>query len=119
VPAKAYWGIHTERARVNFPFSGNRTSVALIAALAAVKKAAAQTNQELGYLSTEKAAAIEQACDEVIAGRLADEFPLSALQGGAGTSTHMNVNEVIAHRASGTTGRPARRRGARLRRWRT
>lgn len=106
VPAKAYWGIHTERARGNFPFSGNRTSPALIAALAVVKKAAAQANHELGYLTAEKAEAIERACEDVIDGRLADQFPLPALQGGAGTSTHMNVNEVIAHRASERMGGP-------------
>jgi len=99
VPADACWGIHTQRALDNFPSTGQRVHPALIRALALVKKACCLANLELGYLPEEKAKAILLACDEILAGTLADQFPLDALQGGAGTSTNMNVNEVIANRA--------------------
>jgi aspartate ammonia-lyase len=99
VPAGAYWGIHTLRATENFPLSGSRVHPELIRALALVKKAAALTNERVGLLAPEKARAIAQACDEVIAGALHDQFPVDALQGGAGTSSNMNVNEVVANRA--------------------
>jgi aspartate ammonia-lyase len=99
VPASVYWGIHTERAIENFPLSGRKVHPSLIRALALVKKACAAANAELGYLAPEKGQAIMAACDEIAAGGLADQFPLDALQGGAGTSTHMNINEVIANRA--------------------
>ncbi len=99
VPADAYWGIHTLRAVENFPVSGRRAHPELVRALALVKKAAAQTNRKVGLLSDEKAAALAQACDEVAAGQLADQFPVDALQGGAGTSLNMNLNEVLANRA--------------------
>ena len=101
LPAQAYWGIHTERARRNFPLSGYRVNSALIAALAKVKKACCLANAETGYLRGPKVPAILQACDEIAAGSLADQFPLDALQGGAGTSTNMNLNEVIANREIG------------------
>ena len=94
-----YWGIHTERAIRNFPLSGYRVHPTLIAALAMVKKACCLANAEAGYLKGEKLAAIVAACDEIAGGALADQFPVDALQGGAGTSTNMNVNEVIANRA--------------------
>ncbi|PKN35281.1 MAG: aspartate ammonia-lyase [Deltaproteobacteria bacterium HGW-Deltaproteobacteria-19] len=99
IPADAYWGIHTLRAVRNFPLSGRSVNAGLIRACALVKKACCLANAELGYLDAERARAIEQACDEVAAGGLAGQFPVDALQGGAGTSTNMNVNEVLANRA--------------------
>jgi aspartate ammonia-lyase len=105
VPSGAYWGIHTQRALENFSLSSRRVPKALIQAIAIVKKAAAQANADLGYLQPNVANAIATACDEIIAGKFADEFPLDALQGGAGTSTNMNVNEVIANRALELLGR--------------
>jgi aspartate ammonia-lyase len=99
VPAGAHWGIHTLRAIENFPLSGLHVHPELIRALALVKKAAALTNERVGLLAPEKARAISQACDEVIAGALHEQFPVDALQGGAGTSSNMNVNEVLANRA--------------------
>ncbi|HPF99983.1 MAG TPA: aspartate ammonia-lyase [Kiritimatiellia bacterium] len=106
VPEAAYWGIHTLRASGNFRLSDALIPGVLIRALAMVKKACAMTNREVGGLSTEKADAIVCACDEVIAGKLAGQFPLPALQGGAGTSTNMNMNEVLANRALEVLGRP-------------
>ncbi len=99
VPADYYWGIHTERARKNFSISGYKVNPSLIKALALVKKACALANLELGYLEEKKAKAIITACDEIAQGYLLDQFPVDALQGGAGTSTNMNINEVIANRA--------------------
>lgn len=99
LPTGAYWGIHTQRAIANFPLSGRRVNPSLIRALALVKKACAAANVELGYLEAAKGNAIAAACDDIAAGGLADQFPVDALQGGAGTSTNMNVNEVIANRA--------------------
>ncbi|MEU0844528.1 aspartate ammonia-lyase [Streptomyces sp. NPDC005962] len=101
VPADAYWGIHTLRACENFPITG--TSIAayphLINALAAVKEAAARANEDLGLLSSLKADAIAAACQEIRRGELHDQFTVDVIQGGAGTSTNMNANEVIANRA--------------------
>jgi aspartate ammonia-lyase len=99
VPVDAYWGIHTQRAIGNFRISGRTVSSRLIRSLAQVKKACCLANRETGHLSAEKARAIENACDEIAAGHLADQFPVDVLQGGAGTSTNMNLNEVIANRA--------------------
>jgi aspartate ammonia-lyase len=99
LPAGAYWGIHTQRAVGNFPLSGRRVNPSLLRALAQVKKACASANAELGYLDAAKGDAIAAACDEIAAGGLSDQFPVDALQGGAGTSTNMNLNEVIANRA--------------------
>ncbi len=99
VPAEVYWGIHTARALDNFPLSGRPVRPTLIRALASVKKACAAANTELGYLPATKGEAIIAAGAEVAAGALCDQFPVDALQGGAGTSTNMNVNEVIANRA--------------------
>ncbi len=104
IPQEVYWGIHTERARENFPISGYRMSPSLIKALAVVKKACAEANLELGYLEEKKANAIFQACDEITEGKFADQFPVDALQGGAGTSSNMNINEVIANRAAELLG---------------
>jgi len=100
IPVSAYWGVHTARAVQNFPISGHRVSQwpELIRALAAVKKAAAQANVKLGVIDARRGQAIEQACDELMAGRLHGEFAVDVIQGGAGTSTNMNANEVIANR---------------------
>ncbi|MGC0333789.1 aspartate ammonia-lyase [Streptomyces sp. SAI-170] len=101
VPAEAYWGVHTLRATENFPITGTSISAYphLIDALAAVKEAAALANEELGLLAPEKARAIVAACQEIRAGKLHDQFVVDVIQGGAGTSTNMNANEVIANRA--------------------
>ena len=99
IPIDAYWGIHTGRAIRNFPLSGRPVRPDLIRAFALVKKACAAANLELGYLAPEKGEAIIAACGEIAAGGFPDQFPVDALQGGAGTSTNMNVNEVIANRA--------------------
>jgi len=101
VPSDAYYGVHTLRARENFDISGITIAVYpdLLRALAQIKKAAAQANRQLGLLSPERADAIAAACDEIIAGRLHDQFVVDVIQGGAGTSTNMNANEVIANRA--------------------
>lgn len=99
IPEDAYYGIHSLRAHENFPLTGRPIHAELIKALAVVKKAAALTNAELGLLSRDIADAIVYACDEIMDGRLHDQFIVDALQGGAGTSANMNANEVIANRA--------------------
>ena len=101
VPLDAYWGIHTLRALENFPITGIPIgeSPYLVEAIAAVKEAAATTNHELGLLDDERFGAIRTACEEIRAGALHDEFVVDVMQGGAGTSTNMNANEVIANRA--------------------
>jgi len=99
VPAQAYYGAQTERARRNFPISGIPLPTRFIAAVAAIKGAAAAVNAELGIVPGEIAQAIRQAADEVVAGRHADQFPLDVFQTGSATSTNMNVNEVLANRA--------------------
>jgi aspartate ammonia-lyase len=106
VPAGALHGIHTERAIENFPLSGRRVNPALIHAYGAVKLACAQTNHELGWWDDAKAKAIETACSEMMEGLLDPHVVVDALQGGAGTSTNMNVNEVLANRALQLLGRP-------------
>jgi aspartate ammonia-lyase len=101
VPADVYYGVHTARALENFPISGvpiSRRSD-LVVALASVKQAAAEANQQLGQLDTAIAEAIVAACIEVRGGALHDQFVVDEIQGGAGTSTNMNANEVIANRA--------------------
>jgi aspartate ammonia-lyase len=100
VPAEAYWGIHTARALDNFPITRRAIHVYpdLVIALARVKQAAARANLELGVLEPEKAAVIEQVCEEIAGGKLHREFCVGVIQGGAGTSTNMNANEVIANR---------------------
>jgi aspartate ammonia-lyase len=101
VPADAYYGVQTLRALENFQISGvtlkHFSNVPI--ALAMVKKACAKANNELGLLDTPKCNAICQACDEIMAGNLHDQFLVDMIQGGAGTSTNMNANEVIANRA--------------------
>ena len=101
VPINAYWGVHTARAVENFPISGVPIGHyrSLIRALAIVKQAAAQANFELGELSSEINDAISKACQEVADGKFDGEFVVDTIQGGAGTSTNMNANEVIANRA--------------------
>jgi aspartate ammonia-lyase len=101
IPAEAYWGIHTLRAIENFPISKTeiRSYPDLIVALAMVKQAAAKANHKLGLLESEKYDAIIRATNEIMAGRLHDQFVVDVIQGGAGTSTNMNANEVIANRA--------------------
>ncbi|MGO8690461.1 MAG: aspartate ammonia-lyase [Thermoguttaceae bacterium] len=99
VPADALWGIHTLRAMENFPIAGRSVHRELVHAFGAVKLAAARTNRELGCWDPAKFAAIETACGEMIEGRLDQHVVVDALQGGAGTSTNMNVNEVLANRA--------------------
>jgi aspartate ammonia-lyase len=101
VPVNAYWGVHTARAVDNFPISGVPIGHyrSLIRALAIVKQATAQANFELGELTAEINEAISKACEEVAEGKFDKEFVVDAIQGGAGTSTNMNANEVIANRA--------------------
>ena len=101
IPADAYWGVHSLRALENFPISGIPIgeSPYLVEALAAVKQAAAMANNELGLLDDERYAAIRKACEEIRGGALTDQFVVDVIQGGAGTSTNMNANEVIANRA--------------------
>ena len=106
VPAGVLHGVHTERALENFPLSGRRVNGALIRAYGAVKLACARTNRELGAWEDEKADAIESACAEMMEGLLDEHIVVDALQGGAGTSTNMNVNEVLANRALQIMGRP-------------
>ncbi|MDE2048970.1 MAG: aspartate ammonia-lyase [Betaproteobacteria bacterium] len=100
IPDHAYWGVHTLRAVENYPITGLKLSAYgdLIKALAMVKRAAAKANLELGALDQRKAGAIVRACDELIHGKLHGEFVVDVIQGGAGTSTNMNANEVIANR---------------------
>ena len=104
VPAAALWGAQTERARHHFAISTERMPEALLMALVRVKRAAARANASLGLLPPARAAAIVQAADEVLEGRHADAFPLAVWQTGSGTQTHMNVNEVLANRASELLG---------------
>ncbi|WP_154717363.1 aspartate ammonia-lyase [Sterolibacterium denitrificans] len=101
VPAAAYWGIHTLRALENFNITGKTIGEypELIRALAMVKQAAAQANRDLGELDGERADAITAACREIAGGALHDQFVVDVIQGGAGTSTNMNANEVICNRA--------------------
>jgi len=99
VPREAYYGVHTWRARENFAVSGLAVHPELIRALALVKKAAAMANVEAGLLDDRRGAAISRAAEELAEGRWRDQIIVDALQGGAGTSTNMNVNEVIANRA--------------------
>ena len=101
IPADAYWGVHSLRAVENFPISGRTIGEIpeLVRSLAAIKQAAAMANADLGLLSPERRDAIVVACEEIRAGKLHDQFIVDQIQGGAGTSTNMNANEVIANRA--------------------
>jgi fumarate hydratase class II len=104
VPADAYYGASTQRAVLNFPISGQPFPRRFIRALGLVKKSAAQTNSELGLLSKRRASAIARAAQEVIDGKLDDQFPIDIYQTGSGTSTNTNANEVIANRATEILG---------------
>jgi len=100
VPADKYWGAQTERSKNNFKI-GPEASMPreIIVAFAYLKKAAAQANTDLGVLPKEKCDLIGRVCDEILEGKLYDQFPLVIWQTGSGTQSNMNVNEVIANRA--------------------
>jgi fumarate hydratase class II len=104
VPADRLWGAQTQRSLANFKISKERMPEALLHALAVVKKASALVNMDLKVLDEKKGRAIVAAADEVLAGRLEDEFPLVVWQTGSGTQTNMNMNEVLANRASELLG---------------
>ncbi|WTW95305.1 class II fumarate hydratase [Streptomycetaceae bacterium NBC_01309] len=104
VPAHAKWRAQTQRAVENFPISGGTLEHAHVAALARIKSAAAKVNAELGVLDKDIAAAIEEAAAEVVAGRWNDQFPVDVFQTGSGTSSNMNMNEVLATLASERLG---------------
>jgi fumarate hydratase class II len=106
VPAEARWRAQTQRAVENFPISGLRLEAAHVAALAQIKRAAALANARLGVIEEDMARAIVTAAEEVIAGRWDDQFPVDVFQTGSGTSSNMNMNEVLASLASDTLGRP-------------
>lgn len=106
VPTEAYWGAQTQRSRDNFKIGGETLPTPLIRAMALVKKAAAQTNAALGRLDEARTNLIVQAADEILAGKLADQFPLVVWQTGSGTQSNMNINEVLANRANELAGQP-------------
>jgi len=106
VPADALYGASTQRAVLNFPVSGYRFGREFIRALGLIKWAAAEANLELGRLSEDRTTLIARAAREVIEGQLDEHFPLDIFQTGSGTSTNMNVNEVIANRCSQLEGKP-------------
>lgn len=101
VPADKYWGAQTERSRNNFKIGGekNQMPIEITHAFAILKKSAAEANRDLGVLSEEKSKMIGQVCDEILTGKLDDQFPLVVWQTGSGTQSNMNSNEVIANRA--------------------
>src|SRR5215216_711382 len=106
VPADAYYGVQTARAVENFPISGLRAPADLVTATILVKKAAAEANRALGRLDRDVADAICAAADEILSGRLRDQFVVDVYQAGAGTSHNMNANEVLANRAGEILGDP-------------
>src|SRR5215510_8809163 len=106
VPADAYYGVQTARAVENFPISGLRAPADLVTATILVKKAAAETNASLGRLEPGIARAIVAAADEILGGKLRDQFVVDVYQAGAGTSHNMNANEVLANRAAELLGEP-------------
>ncbi len=112
VPKTAYWGAQTQRAIENFPISGIRFGRRFIYSLGLIKMASAQTNMELGLLDSKIGKAIVQASQEVMDGKLDEQFPLDIYQTGSGTSTNMNANEVIANRANEILGTPLGDKGA-------
>ncbi len=99
IPADMYWGAQTERSRNNFKIGGHKIPIEVIHAFAVLKKAAALTNCELKVLTKEKCDIICKVCDEILAGKFDDQFPLVVWQTGSGTQSNMNVNEVVANRA--------------------
>ena len=104
VPANRCWGAQTQRSHENFPIGTEKIPQEIIHAFAVLKKAAALTNCKLGNLDARRANAIAAACDEILAGKLDDEFPLVVWQTGSGTQSNMNVNEVVAARANALLG---------------
>ena len=104
VPADRYWGAQTQRSFQNFPIGTEKIPMEVIRAFAILKKAAAIANNRLGKLDEKRLALISQACDEILAGKLDDNFPLSVWQTGSGTQSNMNVNEVIAGRGNAIAG---------------
>ena len=104
VPAERLWGAQTQRSRINFKFPGETMPLAVVYAQVMVKRAAAVVNMALGLLDKKKGQAIIKAADEVLAGKHDAEFPLVVWQTGSGTQTNMNVNEVLANRASEILG---------------
>jgi len=98
VPSDKYWGAQTQRSKENFKIGENKMPIEIIYAFAVLKKAAAEANRECGILSDEKVKLISMACEEILAGKLDDQFPLVVWQTGSGTQSNMNVNEVIANR---------------------
>ncbi len=104
VPADRYWGAQTQRSLQNFKIGGQRMPIEVIRAFAVLKKAAALTNASLTDFPQEKADTIAQVCDEILAGKLDDHFPLVVWQTGSGTQSNMNVNEVIANRGAELLG---------------
>jgi aspartate ammonia-lyase len=106
VPAEAYYGVQTARARENFRISGLRAPEELVTATILIKKAAAEANEALGRLDSEIAGAIVRAADDVLSGQLRDQFVVDVYQAGAGTSHNMNANEVLANRAAEILGKP-------------
>ena len=107
VPAQRYWGAQTQRSKENFPIGWEKMPEAIIKAFAQLKKAAAQANRELKpeKMTEEKCAAICAACDDILDGKLPDEFPLVVWQTGSGTQSNMNVNEVVANRGNAIAGK--------------
>ncbi|MEM8582978.1 MAG: lyase family protein, partial [Bacteroidota bacterium] len=99
VPADAYWAAQTQRSSQNFKIGGHQMPIEVIRAFAILKKAAALTNAECGVLEPHKAELIGQVADEILAGKLDDQFPLVVWQTGSGTQSNMNINEVVANRA--------------------
>ena len=106
VPDEAYYGVQTLRAIENFSITGSRLDVDFIQALAKVKKAAAQANMETGRLDKRIGNALVEAAEEIIDGKFIDQFPVDPIQGGAGTSINMNMNEVLSNRALEILGEP-------------
>src|SRR5436309_15790076 len=106
VPTDALYGATTQRAVLNFPISGQPMPRGFIRALALIKRAAAETNADLGVLPRDVAAAIAESAQAVADGAHDEAFPIDVYQTGSGTSTNMNANEVIAHLASERLGRP-------------
>jgi fumarate hydratase class II len=104
VPANVYWGAQTQRSLLHFAIGRDTMPPELLRAFGTLKKACALVNQDLGKLSPDIAKLIAQAADEVIAGKLNDQFPLRIWQTGSGTQTNMNVNEVISNRAIEISG---------------
>ena len=106
VPKQALWGAQTQRAVENFPVSGRTLPTPFIRALVRIKRCAARANQQLELLDGARAKAIESACDRILNGEFLDQFPVDIYQTGSGTSTNMNVNEVLAHLANEAGGEP-------------